>query len=354
MENLASILKESIMELVDNINNNPELVSRLGNLVAKSGFEWSFMEAIIRGLKEEWLMDKAILVIVDTWNKLANKKDELCYHIVGHIPDYGFDGQSMYKIDHPMKMLKHIDLKKDLESVKANELKRREIDKAFQIQLQRRKNLRTKKYKRSAKTNDDNWQTEETFTYKASSTDADSTKQIRLDLLSNELILHFLQSNTKQGVVIKLFTGKKIKPNNKIVWRGTEQELVYLFRNLNKKRLINIPRNGNNKTIGLWNIVASHFCIATELKNGKTRPVPISPKSLQSNSQKITVTDIIQKLDAIISFFDPDLNEKIQTWLSAAGPDRTSMYFKELAVKDFIAGRDKDPNNLRGTAEPTD
>ena len=77
MENLASILKESIMELDDNINNNPELVSRLGNLVAKSGFEWSFMEAIIRGLKEEWLMDKAILVIVDTWNKLANKKDEL-------------------------------------------------------------------------------------------------------------------------------------------------------------------------------------------------------------------------------------------------------------------------------------
>ena len=68
MENLASILKENIMELVDNINNTPELVSGLGNLVAKSGFEWSFMEAIIRGLKEEWLMDKAILVIVDTWN----------------------------------------------------------------------------------------------------------------------------------------------------------------------------------------------------------------------------------------------------------------------------------------------
>jgi len=354
MENLASILKESIMELVDNINNNPELVSRLGNLVAKSGFEWSFMEAIICGLKEEWLMDKAILVIVDTWNKLANKKDKLCYYIVGHLPDYGFDGQSMYKIDHPLKMLKHIDLKKDLESVKADELKRREIDKVFQVQLQRRKNLRTNKCKRSAKANDENWQSEETFIYKASATDAESTKQIRLNLLSNDLILHFLQPNTKPDAIIKLFTGKKIKPNNKIVWRGTEQELVYLFRNLNKKRLINIPKDGNDKTIGLWNIVASHFCIATELKNGKTRPVPISPKSLQSNSQKITDTDIIQKLDAIISFFDPDLNEKIQTWLSAAGPDRTSTYFKELAVKDFIAGRDKDPNNLRGTAEPTD
>lgn len=354
MENLASILKESIMELVDNINNNPELVSGLGNLVAKSGFEWSFMEAIIRGLKEEWLMDKAIIVIVDTWNKLADKKDGRCYHVVGHIPDYSFDRQSIHITDYPLKMLKHIDLKKDLESVKADEVKRREIDKAFQIQLQRRKNLRTNKCKRSARTNDDSWLTEESFTYRASSTDADSTKQIRLNLLSNELILHFLQSNTKQGVVIKLFTGKKIKPNNKIVWRGTEQELVYLFRNLNKKRLINIPKDGDNKTIGLWNVVASHFSIATKLKNGKTRPVPISPKSLQSNSQKITDTDIIQKLDAIISFFDPDLNEKIQTWLSAADSDRASTYFKELAVKDFIAGRDKDPNNLRGIAEPTD
>lgn len=342
------------MDLVDNINNNPELVSGLGNLVATSGFEWSFMEAIICGLKEEWLMDKAILVIVDTWNKSVNKKDERCYHIVGHIPDYGFDRQSIYKIDHPLKMLKHIDLKKDLESVKADEVRRREIDKAFQIQLPKRKNLRTNKCKRSAKANDENWQTEETFIYKASATDAESTKQIRLNLLSNDLILHFLQPNTKQDTIIKLFTGKKIKQKNKIVWRGTEQELVYLFRNLNKKKRIIIPKDNNNKTVGLWNVVASHFSIATELKNGKTRLVPISPKSLQSNSQKITDTDIIQKLDAIISFFDPNLNKKIQTWLSAAGPDRTSTYFKELAVKDFIAGKDKDPNNLRGTAEPTD
>lgn len=29
MENLASILKDSIMELVDNINNNPVLVTKM-------------------------------------------------------------------------------------------------------------------------------------------------------------------------------------------------------------------------------------------------------------------------------------------------------------------------------------
>ncbi len=354
MENLASILKESIMELVDNINKSPELVTRLGNLVAKSGFEWSFMKAIICGLKEVWLMDKAIQVMVDTWHEYLNKKDNRCLQSAGNYSYYNGDQYGIYEVKKSIPISKYFDLKRDLESVKADELKRREVDKTFLVQLQRGRNLRINKCKRSSKTNDDNWLTEETFTYSASTTDADSTKQIRLNLLSKELILHFLQSNTEQGVVIKLFTGKKIKQKNKIVWRGTEQELVYLFRNLNKKKRIIIPKDSNNNTVGLWNVVASHFSIATELKNGKTRPVPISPKSLQSNSQKITDTDIIQKLDAIISFFDPNLNKKIQTWLSAAGPDRASTYFEELAVKDFIAGRDKDPNNLRGTAEPTD
>lgn len=354
MENLTSILKESIMKLLDNINNNPEIVASLGNLVAKSEFDWSFMKEIVCGLKEEWLMNKAIQIMEDTWNEYANKKDERCYQIIGRVPNYGFTGYGIYKIDQPLKTLKYLDLKRDLENVMADELKRREVDKTFQAKLQRTRNLRTNKRERPQKANNGKWETEETFTYKACTTDANSTKQIRLDLLSTELIQHFLHPETKQSLVIKLFTGEKIKLRNKIVWRGTVQELVYLFRSLNMKRQIIVPKDSDNKSIGLWNIVASHFVIATELMNGKTRAVPISPKSLQSNSQKITDTEIQRKLDAIISFFDPKLNTKIQIWLKSAGPDRSITYFDELAVNDFIAGRDKDFNNLRGTAEPAD
>ena len=129
--NLASILKDSIMKLVDNINNNPEQITSIGKIIAKAKFDWSFMEAILCGLKEEWLMDMAIQIIEDKWKECTNKKEDCCYQTIGHIPDYGFDGIGMYKKDQPLKMLKYIDIKKALEGAKEDELKRRKVDEKF-------------------------------------------------------------------------------------------------------------------------------------------------------------------------------------------------------------------------------
>lgn len=354
MKNLASELNENVIALVDIINKRPEQVVDLKHFVLLSKFDWSYMKAIVCGLKEEWLMDKAIQIMTDTWDEYFSTENERCYQTIGYVPDYAFDGHTFINNDQPLKILKYINLKRDLEIIKTEELKRRNVESSFQTHLQKMKNLKTKKYKRFEKRNNENWMTDKTFIYKASSTDAESTKQIRLEFLSKELILHFLQTDTKKDTVIKLFTGKKIKYKDKIEWRGTVHELVYLFRNLYKKKRIIIPIGNDNRTIGLWNIVASHFSIATELKNGKTKRIPITPKSLQNNSQGITNVEIKKKLDAIIFYFDPDLNEKIQSWLRTTGPDRETTSFEELAVRNFIAGRDKDTNNLRGTAELTD
>ena len=357
MDSIADILKNEIMTLVDNINKHPEMVETLGRLVAKSKFDWSLMAAIIRGLKNKLLMDKTIQVMVDTWNEHVARRDDICYRNDGYHEEYRFDAQRPYKVEVPMmRTVKYLWLERDLKAVRDEELERREIDKDYQTLLQRNNNLRHRKREKSEKKLKEDWFTEGTFTYKADTTDEDNTRPIRQKVIVDDLILHFVKKNTNKDseLVLKLFTGKKLKKAQKIIWRGTKAELVYLFRNLNKKHYIIVPTDKDGNSIGLWNVVASHFSIETELKKGNTRQVAISPDSLQSDSQKLTNKDVQTKLDAIISLFAPELNDNIQSMLKAKGPDREESQFEELTIKDFIAGRDKDRNNLRGMAELTE
>ena len=131
-ENHASQLKDSIMQLVDNINKNPELVMNLGKLVVTSKFDWSFMKTIICGLSEKWLMDKAIQVIVDKWSEYASRKDEICYKIEAYTTMYEADEHGLYSRQVPMiKTLKYTFLERDLKSVRDGELERREVDAKF-------------------------------------------------------------------------------------------------------------------------------------------------------------------------------------------------------------------------------
>ena len=104
-ESLAIRLKDSIPEFIDKLNNNPESITKLGTLIVRSKFDWSLMEAIIRGLSEKWLMDKAIQVITDTWDEYVAKKDEICY-----------------KREGMLTRLKYFCLEQDLKAIRDGEL----------------------------------------------------------------------------------------------------------------------------------------------------------------------------------------------------------------------------------------
>ena len=123
---------KNVEELVADINNQPGQVIRVGQFIVESEFDKNTMEAIICGLKEDWVMDKAIQVMVDTWNEYANKKDKRCYKqsdlaFTSYEPRH--DG--IYKVTSHATEWKHLFLKRDLESVKVEELERRKVDEMF-------------------------------------------------------------------------------------------------------------------------------------------------------------------------------------------------------------------------------
>ena len=88
---LSKQLSNEISTYVNNINKCPQTIESLGELVVKAKFKYDFMKAIICGLKSELLMDKAILVIVDAWERYTQKKDDICYETIEHFRDYAYD-----------------------------------------------------------------------------------------------------------------------------------------------------------------------------------------------------------------------------------------------------------------------
>jgi len=231
-ENLASRLKDEIQECLDNINKNPELVTKVGLLVVKSKFDWSFMAAIVCGLKEEWLMDMAIQTIEDKWNECANKKEDCCYQTIGHIPDYGFDGIGMYKKDQPLKMLKYIDIKKDLEGAKADELKRRKISKKFETEIKKLKKSKSGNT-RPPREHVDIKKATHSFIYKPNGL-SERERNKRLITFFGDLCANskYIDSDTDSDVFLKNFTGVHIA--EKILWTAEYKQLLYLIRKLHE------------------------------------------------------------------------------------------------------------------------
>lgn len=228
--NFATVLKDSIMELVDNINNNPEQITSIGKIIAKAKFDWSFMEAILCGLKEEWLMDMTIQIIEDKWNECANKKEDCCYQTIGHIPDYGFDGIGMYQKDLPLKMLKYINIKSALESAKADELKRRKISKKFETEIEKLKKSKSGNT-RPPREHVDIKKATHSFIYKPNGlSERESNKRLITffgDLCANS---KYIDSDTDSDVFLKNFTGVHIA--EKILWTAEYKQLLYLIRKL--------------------------------------------------------------------------------------------------------------------------
>ena len=245
MENLASILKDSIMELVDNINNNPVLVTRLGNLVAKSGFNWSFMKAIICGLKEEWLMDKAIQMIVDTWDEYNDRDDERCKQSAGSYSYYDGDQYGIYEVKQSLSIPKYFNLKRELEGVKADELERRKVNEKFNKMMV--PSVEQEEEPQFTYTDD-------TFKKSAMITD------MQLDLMLAELIVNgWMPNDSSKSDFYKLFSGAKSEFT--LTWSGKPGELHDFFDMLTKKKVGKRKKTDGYVTPrgNYLNIACSHF-----------------------------------------------------------------------------------------------
>ena len=235
------------MQLVDNINNNPELVISLGSLVAKSGFDWSFMEAVIRGIKEEWIMYKAIQVMVDTWNEYANKNDKRCYENGGSYTVYDGDQRGIYSVERPLyKTLKYPFLKRDLKCVKADELERRKVNEKFNKML--------------APSGEQEEEPQFSYTEKTFEKSAAITDQ-QLDLVLAELIvMGWMPKTSSQINFRKLFSG--VTSEFTLTWTGTPGELHDFFDMLTRKKEVKKGKKepGYVTPRGKYlNIVRSHF-----------------------------------------------------------------------------------------------
>lgn len=117
---------------LEKINNDPLMIENIGYVVAGAKFELNLMEAIIRGIREEWLMDKAIQLITDTWYEFLNREEESCYNTICNIPEYQLGIGGVYTKEHNLKMPKNLTIERDLESIKEDELKRRKIQEKYE------------------------------------------------------------------------------------------------------------------------------------------------------------------------------------------------------------------------------
>ena len=175
----------------------------------------------------------------------------------------------------------------------------------------RHKKSKTPK-KPKPKKNKNNWFTTATFTYTGMKSDL--FKDTRLEGVSSSLITHFVKGTIKdkdgqtidyKQYINDLFSGTCIDSENTLVWKGNMVELAYLFRELHRNKRIEWHEDEF-----LWNIVASHFKIETELKSGKVKKCNVTPDSLGHYHAK-PKAEIKKLLDAIISYFNPDMSELI-------------------------------------------
>ena len=199
-------------------------------------------------------------------------------------------------------------------------------------------NARRKKPKKPKKKKN-NWFTTATFTYTGMKSDL--IKDTRLEVVSSSLITHFVKGTIKdkdgqmidyKQYVIDLFSGTGIDAENTLVWKGNMVELAYLFRELHRNKCIEWHEDEL-----LWNIVASHFKIETELKSGKVKKCNVTPDSLGHYHAK-PKAEIKKLLDAIISYFNPDMSELISRQKTDPEEETENERNQTMAENDYSGG----------------
>lgn len=169
--------------------------------------------------------------------------------------------------------------------------------------------------------------TKATFIY--AGVENDQYLKQRMNLIIDGLIGSFVKSYTNRTILKDLFTGKEIDKKDRLTWIGTTAELTYFFRQLNKKGWIKWNDNEH-----LWSIVASHFEVVTQLKNGKTKKVSITAQSLENNSQS-PKSATKKLLDDIIVYFTPNLHEIVRLHVIDTETEAENARFQDMAANDY-------------------
>ena len=166
----------------------------------------------------------------------------------------------------------------------------------------------------------------------------DQFKKQRLGVFCDLLFEYFVAAkeesrDIERERIEKLFTGKPLNEDEKLIWKGAKKELAYFFRQLRKHLEY-------SSEVGFWDIVASHFIIETEGKKmvqgkRKVRCVAISADSLQSSTEK-PKDDIMKKLDDIINVLTANIADVLQHHRNNMEEDEEDNRNKAFADKDLI------------------
>lgn len=186
------------------------------------------------------------------------------------------------------------------------------------------------------------------FTFTCKGLKDDQLMVQRLALFCDLLFEHFVASkeekrNIEKVKIEKLFTGKPLKKDEKITWKGAKKELAYFFRQFRKHL--------EYSEAGFWDIVASHFVIETEGKKiiqgkKKVRVVPISAESLQSTTEK-PKEEMMKKLDDIIMTLTAPITDVLQLYKSDFEEDSRKAREREMAEKAFADEQSGKKGNRR-------
>lgn len=179
--------------------------------------------------------------------------------------------------------------------------------------------------------NKSNTFTKSTFTCDSLQEDpkiAENRMALFCDSLFNDFVNAKDEDKAKvRRIVEKLFTGKPLNENEKLVWIAAKKELVYFFRQL--KKYLAYPSKDN-----FWNIVASHFVIQTQGKR-KVRPVPISAESLKSTTES-PKQDIVKKLDRLVKLLTSPIGEVLQQYSADKEEESQDARYQQLAEKAYV------------------
>ena len=297
-ENLANQLRDSIMQLVDNINKKPELVINLGKLAAKTKFDWSFMNAIICGLSEKWLMDKAIQVMVDIWNEHVSRKDEICYTTVGYTTMYDSDEHGIYSKRIPMmKTLKYVFLEQNLKAVRDGELERRKVNEQYEKELKKKEApapKKPKKYRMKWERNNIH------FSFNYNPDDIVDRNPRLIQFYKDLKYLHLIDDNTEQKLFFDMFSGRgdaEGKNANRILWTGHKRQLKYLIKTLADKGWLSWKTGPK-----IWQMTSACFCKMIVNENGESELACFEGKEFSGDYNWTTDYPLI---DIIVKLLDP-------------------------------------------------
>lgn len=196
--------------------------------------------------------------------------------------------------DQSIKMLKHFDIRRDLESIKADELKRRKVNAKYEKKLQT-----TPEKQRKSRRQVDVKTATHSFKIDIPKIGANERTK-RLSFFYADLARNgkYIQEDTNPDVFLKNFTG--VHTGEKIVWTAGYKQLLYLIQKLHKVGVLNW--NTEKPKPGLRQMI----CIVFKIRDLEYKEVEGKiDKVLVQCIHEIEIKNMNTKIDAHDEGLDP-------------------------------------------------